>query len=79
MAGATKEMKAGEKPRKTTKTTATKPRMARSKSGPIEMKAVPHEEIEKLAHRFWSERGHQHGQAEMDWFRAEQELRGRAS
>jgi DUF2934 family protein len=37
---------------------------------------VPHEEIEKLAHAFWVERGYQHGQAEMDWFRAEQALRG---
>jgi hypothetical protein len=40
---------------------------------------VPREEIEKLAHRFWAERGYQHGSAEVDWFRAEQELRGRAS
>ncbi len=40
---------------------------------------VTHEAIEKLAHRFWAERGHQVGQPELDWFRAEQELRGKAS
>jgi hypothetical protein len=40
---------------------------------------VPHEEIEKLAHRFWAERGYSHGEAEVDWFRAEQELRSKAS
>ncbi len=37
------------------------------------------EQISQLAHRFWSERGHQHGHHEEDWFRAEQELRGKAS
>ena len=40
---------------------------------------VAHEEIEKLAHRFWAERGYEHGQAQTDWFRAEQALRGKAS
>ncbi len=40
---------------------------------------VSHEEIRVLAHRFWAERGHPHGNPEHDWFRAEQELRGKAS
>jgi hypothetical protein len=53
--------------------------VTKSKSGPIEIRAVSHEAIERLAHRFWSERGYQHGQAELDWFRAEQELRSRVS
>jgi hypothetical protein len=38
-----------------------------------------HEQIAKLAHRYWAERGHQHGHHEEDWLRAEQELRGKAS
>ncbi len=43
-----------------------------------EKKASP-EEVARLAHRFWAERGRQHGKHEEDWFRAEQELRGKAS
>lgn len=63
---------------------AAEPRLrttAKRKAGPRLMKPaiVLHEEIEKLAHRFWAERGYQHGSAEVDWFRAERELRGRAS
>jgi hypothetical protein len=40
---------------------------------------LSHEEISRLAHRYWAERGHQHGQDVEDWFRAEQELLGMAS
>ena len=40
---------------------------------------VPHDRVAQLAHQFWAERGHQHGHHEEDWFRAEQELRGKAS
>lgn len=40
---------------------------------------VSHEQVAQLAHRFWSERGRQHGHHEEDWFRAEQELRKLAS
>jgi hypothetical protein len=61
---------------------AVKPKTAtKRKTGPRLLKPamVPHEEIEKLAHRFWAERGYSHGQAEVDWFRAEQELRSQAS
>ncbi len=32
-------------------------------------------EVEKLAYRFWEERGHPFGSPEEDWFRAERELR----
>lgn len=35
---------------------------------------VSHEEIARLAHRYWAERGRQHGHHEEDWFRAEREL-----
>jgi hypothetical protein len=37
------------------------------------------EQIARLAHRFWKERGGHHGAHEQDWFRAERELRGMAS
>jgi len=42
-------------------------------------KAPSHEEIAQLAHRYWVERGHQHGHHAEDWQRAEEELRGKAS
>lgn len=38
-----------------------------------------HEEIARLAQQYWAERGHQHGQHEQDWLRAERELRKMAS
>jgi hypothetical protein len=37
------------------------------------------EQVAQLAHRYWAERGHQHGHHVEDWLRAEQELRGKAS
>lgn len=40
---------------------------------------VPHEEVARLAHTYWQQRGHKHGHHEEDWFRAEQELRSKAS
>lgn len=40
---------------------------------------VPQDQVASLAHRFFAERGYQHGHHEEDWYRAEQELRGRAS
>jgi hypothetical protein len=43
------------------------------------VKPVSQEEVAALAHRFWAERGYQHGQHVADWFRAEQVLRGKAS
>lgn len=49
---------------------------AKSAAGP---RIVSHEEIRMLAHRYWAERGHPHGNPEHDWFRAEEELRGKAS
>jgi Protein of unknown function (DUF2934) len=33
-----------------------------------------HEEVSSLAHRFFEQRGRQHGSHEQDWFRAEREL-----
>ena len=69
---------------------ATAPKAARKSSttkNPSRRKATPtaarvmpsQEEIAKLAHRFWAERGHHHGQHEEDWLRAEREIFGKAS
>jgi hypothetical protein len=33
-----------------------------------------HEEIAHLAYTYWEVRGHPHGSAQEDWFRAEREL-----
>ena len=41
--------------------------------------SVPHQQIAELAHHFWTERGGAHGHDAEDWFRAEQELRAKAS
>ena len=40
---------------------------------------LSYEQVAQLAHRFWAERGYGHGNDAEDWFRAEQELRGKAS
>ena len=37
------------------------------------------EQIAALAHKYWADRGFKHGQDADDWFRAEQELRSKAS
>jgi hypothetical protein len=58
------------------KKAAPKKKTTTAKATPI---SVSREEIAMLAHRFWIERGGQHGSHEDDWIRAEQELMGRAS
>ena len=42
-------------------------------------RSVSQDEVARLAHRFWQERGRKHGQHEEDWLRAEQELLRHAS
>ncbi|HEY2859132.1 MAG TPA: DUF2934 domain-containing protein [Terracidiphilus sp.] len=37
--------------------------------------AVLKDEVARLAHTYWQERGHRHGHHIEDWFRAEQELK----
>ncbi|HEX3893770.1 MAG TPA: DUF2934 domain-containing protein [Terracidiphilus sp.] len=56
------------------KATAAKKTTARQ--SPI---GVSHDEIARLAHRYWIERGHTHGNHMDDWLRAERELFGKAS
>jgi ABC-type uncharacterized transport system auxiliary subunit len=72
MADTVKKPKATAKPRKA----ATKKET--SKGSPIAV-MPSREEIEKLARDYWAQRGFQDGYAEQDWFRAEQELRQKAS
>ncbi|HUX43623.1 MAG TPA: DUF2934 domain-containing protein [Terracidiphilus sp.] len=50
-----------------------------SKVTVMKQRKVSHEEIARLAHRLWAERGGQHGHDADDWFRAEQALRSKAS
>jgi hypothetical protein len=38
-----------------------------------------HDQVAQLAHRYWAERGQKDGHHLEDWFRAEQELRAKAS
>jgi hypothetical protein len=42
-------------------------------------RSVPQEEVARLAHTYWKQRGGKHGHHMEDWFRAEQELRTRVS
>jgi hypothetical protein len=68
---------------KTDEPKATAPKKIAAKSNVTEMKApqkrASHEEIAKLAHLYWLQRGRQHGHDAEDWFRAERELIGMAS
>jgi hypothetical protein len=71
-------------PRKKTSASASAPTSIASKrkTGSTQDAAtanVSTEEIAMLAHRFWNERGRQHGHDAEDWLRAEQALRGKAS
>jgi hypothetical protein len=80
MADTVKKTKAAARPKKAEagpKLVETRPKRVKARAPKAQM--VSHEEIERLAHRFWAERGYQHGQPEVDWFRAEEELRGKAS
>ena len=75
--------KAPAKPRKTAagKNTGTNGAGPKTNgAGPnVTQMGFSHDQVARLAHRFWAERGHQHGHHEEDWLRAEQELRARAS
>ena len=77
-----KKSTAPKKPRVTaSKETAPKesaPNNKRATKGNVTQMVSP-DEIARLAHQYWAERGHQDGHHEEDWYRAEQELRGKAS
>ena len=46
---------------------------------PVTDLQVNHDQVANLAHRFFAERGYAHGHHLEDWYRAEQEIRKRAS
>ena len=48
-------------------------------SAAVAAAAPSHEEIARLAYAYWEARGHPHGSAQEDWFRAERELLRRRS
>lgn len=80
MADNVKNSKGTAKPRKTPAKKASILTMESNGSRSSSASApVAHDEVAQLAHRFWAERGGQHGHDVEDWFRAEQELRARAS
>jgi hypothetical protein len=56
-----------------------KPRKAAPSKKNVTTISASYEQVAELAHRFWAERGGEHGHDAEDWFRAEQELRGKAS
>jgi hypothetical protein len=68
---------------KTTRKAPAKPRKTAAKAKPATTETtngmVSHEEIRKLAHKYWIEGGHREGHHHEDWARAERELRGKAS
>jgi Protein of unknown function (DUF2934) len=60
--------------------TAAKTRKRTAKKDTPSPSASPsHQEIARLAEKYWAERGWPQGSPEEDWLRAEQELRGKAS
>jgi hypothetical protein len=72
MADTVTKAKAPAKPRKT----AAKKEKVVAAPAPV---MPSREEIEKLAQRYWAQRGYIDGFAEQDWLRAEQELLQKAS
>jgi hypothetical protein len=85
-----KKAKAAAKPRKTTAKKKTTPASADpvavnsheatgNYSTVTHQPKVSHDDVARLAHRYWKERGARDGNHEEDWYRAERELRGMES
>jgi Protein of unknown function (DUF2934) len=74
---------------KTKTATAAKPRKPAAKkangaaaepvAARVNLLQISDQEVARLAHSYWQQRGFKHGHHEEDWFRAEQELRSKAS
>jgi hypothetical protein len=79
MAETVKKTKAPAKPKTTTTEAKSATTKAKKTTATVTSIGPSPEEIARLAHKYWAERGFQHGAAEQDWLRAEQELRGIAS
>jgi Protein of unknown function (DUF2934) len=76
--------KAAAKPRKTaSKAAAENGAASKAPNNVTEIRAsetrLSHDQVAQLAHRYWAERGGRDGHHLDDWFRAEQELRSKAS
>jgi hypothetical protein len=63
----------------TAATTSKAPTKSKTKPSNLTVMGPSKEQIAALAHKYWAERGFQHGKDADDWFRAEQELRSKAS
>jgi hypothetical protein len=72
----TENVKKAKAPAKPRKAAATKKEKV---TQPAHSLRPSHEEIERLARRYWEQRGYQDGFAEQDWLRAEQDLLKMAS
>jgi hypothetical protein len=90
MAETVKKTKAAAKPRKTAAKKTGEPASAdpviqnhhgapENHSNGSHQPSFSQDEVARLAHKFWKESGHRHGQHEEDWYRAEQVLRSKAS
>jgi hypothetical protein len=66
-------------PNNGTEKTTQKAGMADLITMPAPAPAPSSEQIAELARKYWAERGYAEGHQEDDWFRAEQELRAKAS
>lgn len=79
----TEKVKKAKAPAKATAKAPAKPRKTAAKkekaTSPVTAMLPSREEIERLAHSYWEQRGYQDGFAEQDWLRAEQELLKMAS
>jgi hypothetical protein len=76
----TSKAKAPAKPRnKSAETDGISTRKTNGTPARVTEMKISHQQVAELAHRFWAERGGQHGQDAEDWFRAEQALRSKAS
>jgi hypothetical protein len=71
---------------KTNDEAEAKPGKARTPKNPGSARPAPingseptHEQIAELARKYWAQRGHIDGHHEEDWFRAENQLRAKAS
>lgn len=75
----TKKAKAPAKPRAAAGTTKKTVAKKQTVAEQVIATTPTHDEIARLAQQYWAERGHQDGQAEQDWLRAERQLMEMAS
>lgn len=75
MAESVKKPKAPTKPRKTT----TKKSAAAAQPVSISSYAPSYDEVAELARKYWADGGYREGHQEEDWYRAERDLRAKAS